>query len=63
MRILNYILDRLKEKSTRVAAVGAILTIIGVSLSPEQSEAIIGGVAALVAIIVSFLPEKTVPTP
>jgi len=60
MRILNYILARLKESSTRVAVVGFILTVIGVSLSPEQSEAIVGGVAALVAIIVSFLPEKTV---
>lgn len=60
MRILNYILDRFKEKSTIVAVVGVVLTLIGVSLSPEQSEAIIGGVAAIVALIVSFMPEKTI---
>ncbi len=57
-RILKYIGTRLKEKSTRTALVGTILAIIGVSLSPEQSEAIIAGIAAVVAVIVSFLPEK-----
>lgn len=65
MRILRYILDRLKENSTRVIVVGAILGVIGVSLSPEQTESIVGLVAAIVAALVAFLPEKTVtpPTP
>lgn len=57
--ILKYIGSRLKEKSTRVAALGFFLGVTGVVLSPEQSEAIIGLASALTLTIISFLPEKT----
>lgn len=63
MRVFKYILARLKEKSTIVVVVGTVLGLAGASISPEKTEAIIATVAAIVGLIVSFLPEKTVETP
>jgi len=62
-RIWDYIISRLKEKGTIAVVVTTILTIVGVSLSPGQTDAIIAAGAAFMAILVAFLPEKTVETP
>ena len=54
---MNYVLERLKEKSTWRGLV-ALITALGVTLSPEQAEAIVAcGLAAIGAVNV-FRPEK-----
>lgn len=57
--ILKYVLNRLKEKSTRVALLAFAVGIAGVSFNPEQTEAILGLGTAITLAIISFLPEKT----
>lgn len=56
--MIKYILDRLKEKST----IGTIITLVvgafGLAVTPEQSEAIIGAVTAIVSAIAIFTPSK-----
>jgi polysaccharide deacetylase 2 family uncharacterized protein YibQ len=59
-KILDYIGSRLKENSTRVAIMGFIVGITGLTLSPEQSEAIIGLASAVTLAVIAFLPEKPV---
>ncbi len=56
--ILQYIGSRLKENSTRVAIMAFILGITGITLSPEQSEAIIGLAGAISLTVIAFLPDK-----
>ena len=58
-KILKYIGSRLKEKSTRVAIMGFIVGIAGISFSPEQTEAILGLASAITLAVIAFLPEKT----
>ncbi len=58
--ILKYIGSRLKENSTRVAIMGFVVGITGLTLSPEQSEAIIGLASAVTLAVIAFLPEKPV---
>ncbi len=57
--ILKYIGSRLKEKSTRVAVTAFIIGIAGISVSPEQTEAILGLGTAITLAVIAFLPEKT----
>jgi len=59
MKILKYIGSRLKEKSTRVAVVAFFIGIAGISVSPEQTEAILGLGTAITLAVIAFLPEKT----
>ena len=59
-KILKYIGNRLKEKSTRVAIIGFIVGVTGLTVSPEQSEAIIGLASAITLAVIAFLPEKPV---
>ena len=56
--ILNYIGNRLKENSTRVAILGFVLGITGIVLSPEQTEAIMGLAGAITVAIIAFLPDN-----
>jgi hypothetical protein len=51
-------LDRLKEKSTVGVLVSIILGIIGIKLSPENTELITTGVAGLTSAIAVFTEEK-----
>lgn len=57
--ILKYIGSRLREKSTRVAIMGFIVGIAGITLSPEQTETILGLASAITLAVIAFLPEKT----
>ena len=57
-KILKYIGSRLKEKSTRVAIMGFIVGVAGISLSPEQTDAIVGLTSAVTLAVIAFLPEK-----
>lgn len=56
--ILKYVFSRLKEKSTRVAIMGFIIGVAGISVSPEQTEAILGVASAVTLAVIAFLPEK-----
>lgn len=58
--ILKYIGSRLKENSTRVAIMGFIVGVTGLTVSPEQSEAIVGLASAVTLAVIAFLPEKPV---
>jgi len=57
-KILAYIGSRLKENSTRVAIMGFVVGITGITLSPEQSEAIIGLAGSITLAVIAFLPDK-----
>ena len=53
----KYILNRLKEPSS-MRAIVIIITLFGVSMSPEQQEAIVGVGVSVVAALGLFLPDK-----
>ena len=53
----KYLLNRLKEPST-MRAVVLVLTLFGVSLSPEQQDAIVVAGVSLIAALGLFLPDK-----
>lgn len=55
-RIKRFLLDRLDERSTWRAIV-ALLTLAGIGLDPEQSEAIIAAGIAIGAALEALLPE------
>jgi hypothetical protein len=55
--MLKFIGDRLKERSTWVGIL-SIITVAGISLSPEQQEAIILAGTAIVAAVFTFTPDK-----
>jgi hypothetical protein len=54
---MSYILDRLKEASTWRGII-ALVTALGVALSPEQVEAIVAGGLALIGILGAFTSDK-----
>jgi hypothetical protein len=54
--IKRFLLDRLDERSTWRAFV-AFLTLLGIGLSPEQSDAIIAAGIAIGATLEAFLPD------
>jgi len=54
---MNWITERLKEKSTWLGAV-TILTSFGVTLSPELSAAIISAGVAIAGLIFAITKEK-----
>lgn len=56
-RIGLYMLERLKEKSTWTS-IGVALTGIGVNVSPDQWQAIMGFGMGAVALIGVFLPAR-----
>lgn len=57
MNILNYIISRLKERSTWLGLV-SLTTAIGVSLSPEQTEAIVQAGISLAALVAIFTKDE-----
>ena len=54
--MFNFILARLKERSTWVGIV-TIITAAGVTISPEQIEAIAGAGTAIVGAILTFTAD------
>ncbi|MCI0441187.1 MAG: hypothetical protein L0177_18955 [Chloroflexi bacterium] len=56
---MKYLLTRLSEASTWQGIV-ALLTVAGVSLSPEQGQQVIATGLAVIGLIKTFLPD-TVP--
>ena len=57
INIMKFLIDRLKEPST-FRGLAVVLGIVGVQLSPEQTNAITGAVAALIGLIEIFRVEK-----
>ena len=57
MKVLRFIADRLKERSTWLGLL-ALLTAVGVGLSPEQTEAIAAGGVAVGGLILAFTKDK-----
>tara|TARA_B100000686_G_scaffold353795_1_gene460850 strand:- start:1910 stop:2089 length:180 start_codon:yes stop_codon:yes gene_type:complete len=55
--LLKFVLDRLKEKTTWIGLTGFV-TALGVSISPEQAEAIAAAGVAIVGAILTFTKEK-----
>jgi hypothetical protein len=54
---MKYILERLKEPST-IRGLSLLLGIIGVKLSPEQTDVITTAVVSLIAAVEIFRKEK-----
>jgi len=63
MNFLRFILKRLKEKGTLAVVVTFIVTGIGVTVSPEQTEAIVALALGILGVAVAFMKEKTVDPP
>lgn len=56
MKIIQFILDRLKEKSTWLGITG-LLSAVGVTLNPEQTAAISTAGVAIASAILAFTKE------
>lgn len=54
---MDYIMEKLREKSTWRGLV-ALATAFGVTVSPEQTEAVISGGLALIGLINVFRSEE-----
>lgn len=54
---MKYLLDRLKERSTWVGLT-AVLTAVGVALTPEQTEAVIALGLAVGGAVAVFTKDK-----
>jgi len=57
MKVLRFVADRLKERSTWLGIL-ALLTAVGVGLSPEQIEAIAASGMAAGGLILAFTKDK-----
>jgi len=57
MKIIKYITSRLKERSTWIGLI-SFVTALGVSLSPEQSQAIVSAGVALASVVAVFSTDK-----
>lgn len=57
---MNFIINRLKEKSTWTVLLGALGIFAGINLSPEMSEKILEVGPAVIGLIIVFLKEKEV---
>jgi hypothetical protein len=55
--MLPYLLERLKEPSTW-RGLTALLTAVGVTLSPEQANALVGAGLALMGVLGVFTQDK-----
>lgn len=58
MKALDWFIDRLKERSTWIGLT-ALLSALGIALSPEQAEAIAIGGVAVAGVIAAFTKDKT----
>lgn len=56
--MLQFILDRLKERSTWIGII-TIITAAGVTVSPEQIDAIAGAGTAIVGAVLAFTADPT----
>jgi len=56
-KIKAYILERAKEKSTITSVLTAVTGVIGVSIAPEQAEAISLAVIAILTAVGTFTKE------
>ncbi len=56
---MNYILERLKEKSTWTA-LGSVLTAFGITISPENWALIMGIGMGIGGMVSMFLPARVV---
>lgn len=54
---MNWIIDRLKERSTWLGLTG-IVTALGVALNPEQIEAITATGLAIAGLVAAFTRDK-----
>lgn len=57
---MNFMLNRLKEKSTWTVILGAICLFAGIKFSPEMSDKILEVGSAIIGLIIVFLKEKEV---
>lgn len=57
MKILTFLLDRLKERSTWVGFT-SVATAVGITFSPEQMGAIVTAGVAVSGLIVAFTKDK-----
>lgn len=57
----DFLLARLKEKSTWATIITLIATAIGLNISPENKEAISLGALSLVSVIAAFVGEDKKP--
>jgi hypothetical protein len=55
--LLKFAIDRLKERSTWLGLTG-LLTAVGVTLSPEQSAAIVTAGVAFAGVVAAFTKDK-----
>ena len=58
---MNFIVSRLKEASTW-RGILAIITACGITVSPEQSDAIVATGLALIGVVGAFFPDKAAET-
>lgn len=56
--MLQFILDRLKEKSTVTVIVTLVLGLVGSQLAPEHVDVIVGAVASVASAVAIFTPSK-----
>jgi hypothetical protein len=56
MRVLRFLCNRLREVSTWRALI-ALATVAGLSLAPDQVEAVVVAGVALAALLEAFLPD------
>ena len=57
-RVLNFIRDRLDERSTWVGIVG-ILSALGIAFTPDQVELIVAAGLAVWGLVEAFLPDPS----
>ncbi|MFA6100446.1 MAG: hypothetical protein WC750_06295 [Patescibacteria group bacterium] len=62
MTIGQYIINRLKEASTWRGII-ALITAAGITLQPNQVEAIVAAGLAAIGIVGAFFPDSTPPEP
>lgn len=55
---MKYLIDRLTEKTTWIALLTVIASIVGIELAPEQRAEIATGAAALLAVVLAALREN-----
>lgn len=53
-KIIPFVWERLKERSTQVTIVTLILGVVGVEIAPEQKDTIIVAVGGVISAIASF---------
>lgn len=55
---MNWIIDRLKEKSTWAGIIGLVTATGLVAINPEQKEAILTAITAITSAVLVFIKEQ-----